>query len=88
MDPANYKELAMLLYGNPFVTTNYKLRPLFTTKIDPDFIGNLAPYALLQIPLFLQIINGNMDELMYNYLLISVNDPDDHKLIDEIIESF
>ena len=65
------------------------MRPLFTTKANPDFIEELtgSPYGLIQIPLFLQIANASLDQLFISKLLISVNDPDDHGLIDEIVSS-
>ena len=47
-----------------------------------------AAYGLIQIPLFLQMSNAYMDELNLSKVLISVNDPDDHDLIDEMVASF
>lgn len=38
------------------------------------------------MPLYCQISGTNIDELVVKSLFISVNDPDDHNLIDEIIE--
>ena len=38
------------------------------------------------MPLYCQISGTNFDELVVKKLFISVNDPDDHDLIDEIIE--
>ena len=34
------------------------------------------------------MVNGYLDELYFDKVLISVNDPDDHDLIDEICKSF
>ena len=39
------------------------------------------------MPLYCQISGTNVDELFIKKLFISVNDPDDHDLIDEIIEA-
>ena len=47
-----------------------------------------AAYGLIQIPLFLQMSNAYMDELNLSKVLISVNDPSDHDLIDEMVASF
>ena len=45
VSPANYWELVMLLYETAFVRTNYRLRPLWTTKANPDFIEELTGSA-------------------------------------------
>ena len=45
----NYNELLMILYRPPQTSTNYKLRPLFTTKRSPDILNEKAysPYGLI-----------------------------------------
>lgn len=66
------------------------MRPLFTTKGTPDYIKKGSPsdfpYGIISVPLYCQISGTNIDELVVKSLFISVNDPDDHNLIDEIIE--
>ena len=68
------------------VSTSYEVRPIFTTKTTPDFLSD-GMYGLIQIPLYLQLVNASMDMMKWDKVLISVNDPDDHALIDEIIIS-
>ena len=67
------------------------MRPLFTTKGTPDFVQkgspSDSPYGIISVPLYCQISGTNVDELFIKKLFISVNDPDDHDLIDEIIEA-
>ena len=54
VDPAKYEEQVLLLYENPYVTANYKMRPLFTTKANPDWMSLPGlPYGMIQIPLYL-----------------------------------
>ena len=69
------------------VSTSYEVRPIFTTKATPDFISTSGMYGLIQIPIYLQLSNASMDIMKWSQVLISVNDPDDHALIDEIIVS-
>ena len=62
VDPSNYEDLAMLLYRQENVqTANYKVRPIFTTKANPDFLYETGAYGLIQIPLYLQMTNLSMD---------------------------
>ena len=87
VDPSNYDDLAMIIYDNGgSQNANYKLRTLFTTKNWPEFcFSHTWMFALINIPLYLQIQNQVMDEFTLQKVLIKVDDPDDHALIDEIV---
>ena len=89
VDPSNYDDLAMIIYDNGGdKNANYKVRTLFTTKAWPDFcLEHTFMFALINIPLYLQIQDQSMDEFTLQKVLIQVNDPDDHALIDSIVDS-
>ena len=39
VDPSNYDEVIMLLKNDDVQITDYKVRPIWTTKGKPSFIG-------------------------------------------------
>ena len=43
-------------------------------------------FALINIPLYLQIQDQSMDEFTLQKVLIKVNDPDNHALIDTLVD--
>ena len=55
LDVENYHDVYMLLYTElDWNMVNYYLRPLWTTKINPDFIYQPhGGYSLTQIPIWL-----------------------------------
>ena len=78
----------MLIYQQALVKkANYKVRPLWTTKASPDFLSVGSRYGLIQIPLYLQMTDATMDQLILEKVIIAVNDPSDHAIIDEIVAS-
>jgi len=63
----------MIYYKDNVKNTNYKLRPLFTTKASPDFIYGVdssTPYGFISIPMFCQISNIPMDYVIFSRVLI------------------
>ena len=64
VDPSNYEDLTMIIYNKGGVqNANYKVRTLFTTKNWPDFcVAHTFMFALVNIPLWLQIQDMHMDE--------------------------
>ena len=44
-------------------------------------------FALINIPLYLQIQDQSMDEFTLQKVLIKVNDPDNHALIDTLVDA-
>ena len=98
VNPENYNEVASLHFDFTGATqwANYNFRPLFTTKDYPDVFGYgydasnsiiAKPFAMLQLPVWLQISDTSMEDITLKQMLIRVNDPDDHDLIDEIVKS-
>ena len=49
--------------------------------------GQNTPYALMNIPSWLQIVDTYMDNIAYKRILIKTTDSDDHATIDAIIQS-
>ena len=79
--------MVMILYSQEdFSPVNHMVRPLFTTKAEPDFLklsqSTTVSYGMLSVPLYCQISGISVEELVLDKVLIQVRDPDDHDLID------
>ena len=67
--------------------TYYQRRVLWTTDGTPDYLSDDNDvvedrYAFVNIPTLLQVSQYTMDEILWDYLLIRVHDPEDTGLID------
>ena len=63
----NYASVIMLVVPRPNITdTNYKMRPLFTMKAEPDVVLNSdAGYpSMINYPLWLTLADISMDEVI------------------------
>ena len=88
IDLEDYNDVVMMIYQHRgIMPVSYDFRPLFTSKNNPDFLRGNKYYATMQFPMFCQITDATMDSNIYDIIYIKVNDPSDHALIDEIIQS-
>ena len=62
----------------------YLKRAIWSTENKMDYVDGKKDYMLINIPSFLYLTNIVMDEIIWEYLLIRMKDPDDHATIDAL----
>ena len=64
---------------------SYKMRPLWTAKGVPNFIHR-EKWGVIQLPKYCQITQSSLDQVIFEYIYIKMNNPEDDALRAEIIQ--